>query len=99
MTCNEIEELLSDLLDDELAAGARTGVETHLASCEACARSYKRLKRTVRFVRANAAGDFAPGTNGSLYARFTRALVDAKFKQDQERILREEVFRSEGGTQ
>ncbi len=53
MTCDEIQELLSDLLDDELAAGARAGVQAHLASCERCAGAYRALSRTVRFVRTN----------------------------------------------
>jgi hypothetical protein len=98
MSCEEIQELLSDLLDDELAAGARAGVEAHLASCEECARSYKQLRRTVRFVRANSAGNFAPGTNGALYAGFTRGLVDDAYKAERDRILRDEVFGDEGGT-
>jgi hypothetical protein len=97
MTCDQIEELLSDLLDDELASGVRGGVEAHLASCEQCARSYKQLRRTVRFVRANAAGNFAPGTTGALYGDFTRALVDPDFKAERDRILRNEVFGDEGG--
>ena len=97
MSCDEIQELLSDLLDDELAAGARSGVEAHLASCDACAAAYKRLRRTVRFVRANSAGNFAPGTNGALYAGFTRGLVDGAYRAEQERILRNEVFGDEGG--
>ena len=97
MNCDEIQELLSDLMDDELAAGARAGVEGHLASCETCAQSYKKLQRTVRFVRRNAAVDLAPGTTGALYAAFDRALVDEDYRRDRERILREEVFREEGG--
>ena len=95
MSCDEIEELLSDLLDDELAAGARAGVEAHLASCERCAAAYKKLRRTVRFVRANSAGNFAPGTNGALYSDFTRALVDDQYRADRGRILRDEVFGGE----
>jgi anti-sigma factor RsiW len=96
MSCDEIEELLSDLLDDELAAGARAGVEAHLASCEECARAYKQLRRTVRFVRKNSAGDFSPGTNASMYAAFTRGLVDDGGRAEQERILREDVFGQQG---
>ena len=97
MSCDEIQELLSDLLDDELTEGARAGVESHLAACERCAASYKKLRRTVRFVRANSAGNFAPGTNGALYSDFTRALVDDDFKAERNRILRNEVFGDEGG--
>ncbi len=92
MSCDEIQELLSDLLDDELAAGARAGVEAHLGSCQNCARAYKQLRRTVRFVRSNSAGNFAPGTNAALYAGFTRALVDDAYQSEHERILRDDVF-------
>jgi anti-sigma factor RsiW len=98
MSCDEIQELLSDLLDDELAAGARAGVEAHLASCDACAAEYKKLRRTVRFVRSNSAGNFAPGTNASMYASFTRGLVDDGYKAERERILREDVFGDGGGS-
>jgi hypothetical protein len=98
MSCGEIEELLSDLLDDELADGVRAGVMGHLATCAACATAYKKLRRTVRFVRANSAGNFAPGTNGALYAGFTRGLVDDSGRAEQERILREDVFNKGGET-
>jgi anti-sigma factor RsiW len=98
MSCAEIQELLSDLLDGELADGVRVGVEGHLASCEACAEAYKKLRRTVRFVRANSAGNFGPGTNAALYADFTRALVDDGYRAERERILRKEVFRAEGAS-
>lgn len=76
MTCDQIEELLSDLIDNELADGARAGVESHLASCERCAASYKQMLRTVRFVRTNARVDIVPGTTGALYSTFTRSLID-----------------------
>ncbi len=76
MSCDEIQELLSDLLDDELSAGARAGVEAHVASCERCAGAYRALKRTVRFVRSNAPTSLPPGTPGDTYMRFTRGLMD-----------------------
>jgi len=76
MTCDEIDELLSDLIDDELAAGARASVEAHLASCERCAATYRALKRTVRFVRAHADVALLPGTPGGVYQQFTRAMAD-----------------------
>jgi hypothetical protein len=98
MTCDEIEELLSDLLDDELADGPRAGVEAHLASCDRCADSYKKLRRTVRFVRANSVANVSPGTPGGLYSDFNRSLVDPDGTA-RDRILRQNVFRTrdEGG--
>ena len=70
MTCDDIEELLSDFIDNEIAEGARVVVETHLASCERCAAAHKKMLRTVRFVRTNGRVDIIPGTTGALYAAF-----------------------------
>jgi hypothetical protein len=87
MTCDEIDELLSDLLDDELAEGPRNAVERHLASCEPCAASYRALKRTVRFVRGNAPTGFTPDTPGSAYMGFTRAMVDESYGRTPEEAI------------
>jgi anti-sigma factor RsiW len=88
MSCDEIQELLSDLIDDELQEGARAGVEAHLSSCDDCARFYRQLKRTVRFVRANARADLRPGTPGGAYALFTRAMVDPAFGRPPDDVRR-----------
>lgn len=90
MTCDQIEELLSDLLDDELSASVRAGVETHLASCDNCSLAYKKLRRTVRFVRANAEPELAPGTPGGLYALFSRAHMDSTLGGSERDIIRNE---------
>ena len=87
MTCDQIEELLSDLIDDELPAGARAGVEAHIASCDRCARSYRALERTVRFVRANSRPRLAPHTPGGIYADFTRAISDQSYGRDPVEVL------------
>ena len=87
MTCDQIEELMSDLIDDELAAGVRTGVEAHLASCERCAKSFRALERTVRFVRANSRPRLASHTPGGVYADFTRALADDAYNRDPVEVL------------
>ncbi len=91
MNCDQIEELLSDLLDGELADGARAGVESHLASCERCAGSYRALKRTVRFVRSNANVELEPGTPGGAYFDFTRAISDSENGADPEAIARTQI--------
>ena len=104
MTCDEIQELLSDLIDDELPQGARAGVEAHVASCGECATYFKQLKRTVRFVQANSDATLTPGTAGATYAQFTRSLVDPSFERTQEEIRRTsgwitEAERAGGGGQ
>jgi phytoene dehydrogenase-like protein len=76
MNCDQIEELLSDLIDDELSDNVRAGVEQHLELCGRCAAAYRQMKRTVRFVRANASTSIVPGTGGAWYADFTRAITN-----------------------
>jgi len=101
MNCDEIEELLSDLIDDELADGARAGVEAHLASCERCAVTYHALKRTVRFVRANADAGLLPGTPGGDYQRFTRAVADGGYGRGAEDVIDDVLpgaARTDGGS-
>lgn len=91
MNCDEIEELLSDLLDDELAEGDRTAVQAHVDACERCTATYRALKRTVRFVRANANPELLPGTPGGVYQEFTRALVDETLGKSGEQVFVEAI--------
>ena len=79
MNCDQIEELISDLIDGELSEQVRTGVEQHIASCERCAALHKQMQRTVRFVRANASPTLAADTAGGWYADFVRSLMDTEF--------------------
>jgi anti-sigma factor RsiW len=97
MTCAEIEELLSDLIDNEIAEDARDGAESHLASCEACAATYKKMLRTVRFVRTNARVDIVPGSTGALYAAFSRSHVDPSLAASARDVIREAGFADEEG--
>ena len=96
LSCDEIDELLSDLLADELPDAARAGVEAHLASCETCAASYKAMKRTVRFVRAHANTPLVPGTPGGQYADFTRAMMDDEYDREPVDVIAEAVFGRKG---
>ncbi|HET6616051.1 MAG TPA: zf-HC2 domain-containing protein [Dehalococcoidia bacterium] len=91
MTCDQIDELLSDYIDEELTDGARAGVEAHLRSCAGCAASYKQLVRTVRFVRKNGPVPIRSGTGGELYANFTRAQADPSLQDDPVGVLRESI--------
>ena len=95
MDCDQIEELLSDLIDDELAAGARAGVEAHVASCGRCGETYRQLRRTVRFVRANAAHDAKPGEAARVYEGFIRAVVTAGDDRAAKGLLRDAGFEGE----
>lgn len=91
--CDEIDELLSDLLADELPHTTAAGVQAHLASCERCAASYKALKRTVRFVRRHQRVPLQPGTPGGNYMEFSRALVEPVGESPEDVIARATGFR------
>lgn len=78
LACEQIDELLSDLIEGDLADGVRAGVEAHLASCARCTPAYKKMKRTVRFVRAQADTPLVPGTPGGAYMEFTAALAQGE---------------------
>jgi anti-sigma factor RsiW len=101
MNCDQIEELLSDLIDDELSDNTRAGIEQHLVSCERCAAAYRQMKRTVRFVRANASTPIVPGTGGAWYADFTRAITNPTSSTTDTNTAREHLERasSEGDPQ
>ena len=57
MNCAEAQELITGLVDNELAAPERTSIEAHLKNCPRCRFSYERemaLKREVRITGAAA---------------------------------------------
>jgi RNA polymerase sigma-70 factor (ECF subfamily) len=95
-TCDQIDELLSDLLADELPHAARAGVELHLASCETCAASYKAMKRTVRFVRAHGNTLLEAGSPGGQYQDFTRAMMDDEYGRQPIDVIAKVVFGKRG---
>jgi anti-sigma factor RsiW len=45
--CGDVTRRLSDYLDSALPPDERQGVETHLATCEACRKSLQSLRATV----------------------------------------------------
>ena len=96
LNCEQIDELLSDLLADELPHGARAGVEAHLTSCERCTSSYRAMKRTVRFVRAHSRVPLEPGTPGGEYSDFTRATMDDEYGREPVDVLIGAAFTRKG---
>ncbi len=88
MSCDEIDELLSDLIEGDLAEGVRAGVEGHVAACERCGSAYQSLKRTVRFVRAQAQVPLDPGTPGGVYREFTSLLMQDEYKQAEQTLFK-----------
>ncbi|MEX2227088.1 MAG: zf-HC2 domain-containing protein [Dehalococcoidia bacterium] len=91
MNCDQIDELLSDFIDDELSEGVRAGVEAHLRACDVCAVSYKNLIRTVRFVKKNGRAPLHT-FGGENYATFVRALSDPAYHANPVQVLAEGII-------
>jgi RNA polymerase sigma factor (sigma-70 family) len=96
LTCDQFDELLSELLADELPHAARADVEAHLASCDTCAASYRAMKRTVRFVQAHSNTPLDPGTPGGQYSDFTRAIMDDEYGRQPIDVIAGAVFGEKG---
>jgi anti-sigma factor RsiW len=48
MNCDELVELVTDYLDDRMAAGERARFETHLQECEACVAYVEQIRIVAR---------------------------------------------------
>jgi len=70
-----VRSLLSDYLDGELNEDAERQVEGHLMACGSCARAYRALRRTVRFVQANAQVEVPPDSLERGVERFYAELM------------------------
>ncbi len=75
MTCDQADELMSDLIDDDIAESDRAALTAHVSGCPACAVSLKQLQRSVRFVRTNGSVPLREGTPGAQYMEFTRSMM------------------------
>jgi anti-sigma factor RsiW len=64
--CGEVLALLSDLVDNELAATDRVRIETHVAECTECRRFGARFEIMLRTLRQT---DVSPEIAASLDAR------------------------------
>lgn len=84
LACDQIEELFSDLIEGELPEKTAHGIRAHIALCERCGPSYKQLRRTVRFVRAQADVPLEPGTPGGVYKEFTALLMQGESERATE---------------
>lgn len=60
MKCEQAEELISALVDDELTGPERAEVEIHLKACPSCGRAYEWGKALNSGIRAAGAGVVAP---------------------------------------
>ncbi|MGC8783071.1 MAG: anti-sigma factor family protein [Armatimonadota bacterium] len=51
MRCEEVQDRLSALIDEQLSQTEREQVQHHLYACEDCLREYQELRRFVEFCR------------------------------------------------
>jgi anti-sigma factor RsiW len=72
LSCEDVLERLSDYLDGDLPAPARTAVEGHVKACDGCARFGGEFKGTVRALRDHLVASPAPPVG--LVARLREAL-------------------------
>jgi anti-sigma factor RsiW len=76
MKCEQAEELISALVDDELTGPERAEVESHLKACPKCGRAYEWGKALNSELRAAGAGVVAPA--GLREAILSNQLTQAK---------------------
>ncbi len=67
MTCERIEELLSAYLEGELGAAERAEVESHLASCPACAGLLEALREVTGAMASFPEAEPSPALMARLY--------------------------------
>jgi len=91
MTCTETSALFSDLFDGELPANAAENVMAHIASCDRCRADYRKLVRTVRFVRANSGAPALRGAQGARYEEFMRSIVEEGYGKEPVQVLVEQA--------
>lgn len=73
MTCQTVQEKLTLLLYEELAAEERAGIEAHLGACSACAEAYGELRRLRAVLDARPQPEPSP----ELLVRCREALEEA----------------------
>ena len=62
MTCKEFVELVTDLIEGQLAEARRLDAEAHLGECEGCAAYLEQIRQTIAGLRALAESDDFPAT-------------------------------------
>lgn len=76
LRCGEVLELLSEYLDDGLAAPARAQVDQHLAQCTVCERFGGRFKHTVAALRSRLGQP--PGVDAKTFEAVLARLLPAQ---------------------
>jgi anti-sigma factor RsiW len=62
MTCQEFVELVTDLIEGQLAGALRLEANVHLEECDGCAAYLEQMRQTIAGLRALAESDDFPAT-------------------------------------
>ena len=62
MTCQEFVELVTDLIEGQLAEASRVEAEAHLGECHGCETYLEQIRQTIAGLRQLAASDDFPRT-------------------------------------
>lgn len=62
MTCREFVELVTDLIEGQLAEAKRVEAEAHLGECDGCATYLEQIHQTIAGLRRLAGPDDLPRT-------------------------------------
>jgi anti-sigma factor RsiW len=71
MTCQEFVELVTDLIEGQLAEAARVEAEAHLGECHGCETYLAQMRLTIEALRTLAASDDFPRTRARALAAFS----------------------------
>lgn len=82
LTCQELVELVTDYLEDRLAASERRRFEGHLANCTGCTNYLDQMRRTIGLLRQLGEEALPPGAREVLIGAFR----DWKRTRDAESI-------------
>jgi anti-sigma factor RsiW len=70
MTCKEFVELVTDLIEGQLAETRRVEAEAHVGECDGCATYLEQIRATIAGLRELAESDHFPGTRAEALAAF-----------------------------
>ena len=70
LTCQEFVELVTDLIEGQLAEARRLEVEAHLGKCEGCEAYLEQIRQTIAGLRALARSEDFPRTREQALAAF-----------------------------
>jgi anti-sigma factor RsiW len=70
LTCQELVELVTDYLEDELPPAERARFEAHLRGCGGCATYVEQIRTTIALTGRVHEDDLSPTTRAGILAAF-----------------------------